>query len=56
MYGRFVEFGHTQPGGDYVPAEPFWYATYRALKRGMVSRIRAAVRKRLKAEFPGGFK
>jgi hypothetical protein len=56
MYGRFVEFGHTQPAGDYVPAEPFWYGTYRANKRGMINRIRTAVRRRLKAEFPEGVK
>jgi hypothetical protein len=53
MYGRYVEFGHTAKDGSYVPAEPFFYATYRAFKKGMVSRIRTAVRRRLKADFPG---
>jgi hypothetical protein len=55
MYGRYVEFGHTSPDGTYVPAEPFWFSTYRAFKKGMVSRVKAAVRKRLKSEFPEGF-
>lgn len=51
-YGRYVEFGHTTPDGAFVPAHPFWFATYRAWKRGMVRQVRAAVRTRLKAEFP----
>jgi hypothetical protein len=55
LYGRYVEFGHTAGDGSYVPAEPFWFSTYRAFKKGMVSRIKAAVRRRLKSEFPEGF-
>jgi hypothetical protein len=51
-YGRYVEFGHTAADGKFVPAQPFWFATYRAWKRGMIRQVRAAVRARLKAEFP----
>jgi hypothetical protein len=52
LYGRYVEFGHTAADGSYVPAQPFWFSTYRAWKPTAIRRIRAAVRKRLKAEFP----
>lgn len=52
LYGRYVEFGHTAADGKWVPAEPFWFSTYRAWKKGMLAAIRKRVRDRLKAEFP----
>jgi hypothetical protein len=51
-FGRYVEFGHTAEDGSFVPAQPFFFPTYRAWKPTAIRRIRAAVRKRLKAEFP----
>lgn len=52
LYGRYVEFGHTGPGGVNVPAQPFWFSTYRAWKPGMLRKIRADVRAAVKAAFP----
>lgn len=51
-YGRYVEFGHTTPDGRFVAAQPFWFSTYRAWKRVLLNKVRAAVRARLKADFP----
>jgi hypothetical protein len=56
FYGRYVEFGHTAADGVFIAAQPFWFSTYRAWKRGMVAAIRRAVRDQLKAEFPEFFK
>jgi HK97 gp10 family phage protein len=52
LYGRYVEFGHTGPGGKYVPASPFFFPTYRAQRKGIRRRIGQAVRRAIKAQFP----
>lgn len=51
LYGRYVEFGHTAADGSFVAAQPFWFATYRAWRAGMVRAVRARVRRDLKAQF-----
>jgi hypothetical protein len=53
LFGRYVEFGHTSRGGQYVPAHAFWFPTYRSRKKAMRQRLFAAPRKVLKALFPG---
>ena len=46
---RLVEFGHISPDGVKVPAKPYFYPTYRARKKGIKRRLRAAARKAFKA-------
>lgn len=53
-YSRGVEFGHTSHEGVHVPAQPFFFPTYRAWVKGMKNAIRKAVRERLKRDFPSG--
>lgn len=48
LYGRYVEFGHTAADGHFVPAQPFWFSTYRAWKKAMLAKVRAEVRAALK--------
>lgn len=50
-YARAVEFGHIAEDGTQVPADPYFYPTYRAQKRGMGRRISAKARKQLKETF-----
>lgn len=53
LFARYVEFGHTaRKSGRYVPAQPFWFSTYRAWRRGMFAAVRQAVRDRIKQDFP----
>jgi hypothetical protein len=52
LFARYVQFGHTAGDGSYVPASPWWFETYRARKKQMFARIRAAVRRRVKALYP----
>lgn len=51
-YVRAIEFGHVGPDGKFVPADPFFFSTYRAWRPKLIRAVRASVRKRLKAEFP----
>jgi hypothetical protein len=51
-YFRAVEFGHLSEDGVPVPAEPFFFTTYRARKKAMRRRIAGAARKQLKNLFP----
>lgn len=51
-YFRAVEFGHLTKDGVAVPAQPFFYTTYRALRKAIRRRIFAAARKPLKTLFP----
>lgn len=48
-YALAVEFGHHTVDGKQVPAEPYFFPTYRARKKGMKRRVRAAARKGLKS-------
>lgn len=43
--GHWVEHGHTAPDGTPVPARPFFFPTYRAHKKGMQRRMRAAAKR-----------
>lgn len=43
--GHWVEHGHTAPDGTPVPARPFFFPTYRAYKKVMQRRIRAAAKR-----------
>lgn len=51
-YTRGVEFGHLTIDGSFVPAEPFFFPTYRARKSGLKRRVMAAAKKPLKTLFP----
>lgn len=51
-YFRAVEFGHLTPDGVPVPAQPFFFPTYRARKKALKRRIAAAARGPLKTLFP----
>lgn len=51
-YARGVEFGHLTPEGEHIGPRPFFFATFRARKKAMVRRLKAAARKAIKAEFP----
>jgi HK97 gp10 family phage protein len=46
-YARFQEFGTTK-----MPANPFFFPSWRALRRRIASRITREMRKAVKAEFP----
>lgn len=50
--GQHVEFGHRAENGSHVPASPSFFPTYRARKKGMRSRMRAATKAAVKREFP----
>jgi hypothetical protein len=52
LFARYVQFGHTAADGTWVSAAPWWFETYRARKKQMLARIRAAVRRRVKALYP----
>ena len=47
--GSWVEHGHKTHGGRHVPAQPFFFPTYRSLKKPMRRRMLAAGRKAVKA-------
>jgi HK97 gp10 family phage protein len=51
-YARYVEFGHTSKGGAYVPAQPFFWPTYRARKKEIRRRMLAPARKVIRQLFP----
>jgi HK97 gp10 family phage protein len=51
-FARYVEFGHTSKSGRYVPAQPFFWPTYRARKKAMRRRIMAPARKIIRQMFP----
>jgi hypothetical protein len=53
-YGSYVEFGHNTPDGTRVPADPFFWPTYRARKRGLRARILRPARKLIREMFPRG--
>ena len=41
-YPAHLEYGHMAPGGVHVHAEPFWWTTWRVLKRRFKSRASRA--------------
>lgn len=47
-----VEQGHRAPDGSHVPAQPFFFPTYRANRKGIQRRLKAVARKAIRAEFP----
>ncbi len=49
--GAHVEHGHRTANGEHVPANPFFFPTYRARKRPMRRRVQAKTRKAVKAFF-----
>ena len=49
--GPHVEHGHKAVDGSHVPRVPFFFPTYRARKKAMQRRIKAAGRKAVKAQF-----
>lgn len=51
-FARYVEFGHTSESGRYVPAQPFFWPTYRARKKAMRRRMAAPARKIIRQMFP----
>ena len=51
-FARYVEFGHTSKDGSYVPAQPFFWPTYRARKKAMRRRMLAPARKAIRQLFP----
>lgn len=53
-YARGVEFGHMTPAGGHVPANPFFYPTYRARKKPIQAALRKAAREAAKRTFEGG--
>lgn len=48
-----VEQGHRAKDGTHVPAQPSFFPTYRARKRGMQRRLKAAGRKAIKSFLKG---
>lgn len=50
--GSNVEAGHRARDGTHVPARPFFFAIYRALKRPMKRRVAAAARNAARQAFP----
>lgn len=50
--GPHVEAGHKARDGSQVPRHPFFFPTYRARKKGMQRRLKAAGRKAIQAVFP----
>lgn len=52
-YARGVEFGHRTASGAHVAARPFLFPTYRARKKAIRRRVKAAARKAVKQLFPG---
>jgi hypothetical protein len=50
--GSNVEAGHRARDGSHVPARPFFFPTYRALKKPIKRRVAAAGRKAAKQAFP----
>jgi len=50
-FAPFVEFGHHKKTGQYVPAQPHFFPTYRARKKGIRRRMQAATRKAVRAEY-----
>lgn len=46
------EFGHKAPDGSHVPANPSFFPTYRARKKGIKRRMNTATRKAVKAIWP----
>lgn len=51
-YALAIEYGHRAADGSHVPAQPFLFPTYRARKKGMRRRLKAAARKVIRKEFP----
>ena len=51
--GSNVEAGHLARDGSHVAPRPAFYSTYRARKRAMQNRLKAATRKAIKTLFPG---
>jgi hypothetical protein len=51
-YAPHLEHGHKARDGSHVPAQPSFFPTYRARKKGMKRRIGAAGRKAVRALFP----
>ena len=52
-YSRAVEFGHVAEDGSNVPADPFFYTTYRARKTRIRNRIKRAISAAAKAAAAG---
>jgi hypothetical protein len=50
--GSPVEHGHRAKDGTHVPADPFFYPTYRAHRKRIRARTLAASRKALKQLYP----
>jgi hypothetical protein len=53
-YGSYVEFGHNTKDGGRVPAQPFFWPTYRSRRRGLRARILRPARKLIREMFPRG--
>jgi hypothetical protein len=52
LFGRYVQFGHTTPDGKFVPARPWFFEIYRALKKRLRRAIMAGPRKAIRQLFP----
>lgn len=53
-YGAHVELGHRTPDGGAVPAKPFFYPSWRLVKRRVKARIARAITRAAKGEVAGG--
>jgi hypothetical protein len=51
-YARAMEFGRKTHDGRHIPPHPFFFPTWRARKRAMVARLKAASRKTIRQLFP----
>lgn len=51
-YSRADEFGHKTPDGRHVAPHPFFFPTWRARRRGIAARLKAASRKTIRRLFP----
>jgi hypothetical protein len=50
---QHIEHGHKAKDGTHVPPQPSFFPTYRARKKGMQRRLKAAARKAIKQIYPG---
>jgi len=53
-YGSAVAGGHNTKDGGRVPAQPFFWPTYRSRRRGLRARILRPARKLIREMFPRG--
>ena len=54
FFAAHVEFGHKSPSGTHVPAHPFFYPTWRLMRKRIMGRINRAIAAAAKAQAADG--